>query len=100
MTKTRPDLAYSIGFLARYMAKPSLDHLKLLQGVWKYISWTKDLGLLHQSDPLALRGYCDSDWGGDIEHRRSTTGYIFLFRGAPISWNSKLQRTVALSSCE
>jgi len=42
----------------------------------------------------------DADWGGDIGTRRSTTGYIFLFNGMPISWNSKLQRTIALSSCE
>ena len=45
-------------------------------------------------------GYADADWGGDLSTRRSTTGYIFLFMNSPISWNSRLQRTVALSSCE
>ena len=49
---------------------------------------------------MKLEGYCDADWGGDYLTRRSTTGYIFLFGNSPISWLSKLQKTVALSSCE
>jgi len=99
-TKTRPDLAYSVGCLARYMSNPSLQHFKLLKKVWYYLEKTSDLGLLYHSDPSTLLGYTDADWGGDIATRRSTTGYIFLFRGSPISWQSKLQKTVALSSCE
>jgi hypothetical protein len=100
MTKTRPDLAYPIGLLARYMANLSLEHFKALERLWKYLGQTSNLGLLYHSEPLETLGYCDSDWGGDIGTRRSTTGYIFLFRNATISWNSKLQKTVALSSCE
>ena len=51
-------------------------------------------------DKIGLGGYCDADWGGDYSTRRSTTGYVFLFGNSPISWSSKLQKTVALSSCE
>jgi hypothetical protein len=100
MTKTRPDLAYPIGLLARFMANPGPQHFKALERVWKYIGQTPNLGLLYQSTPTSLLGYCDADWGGDIGTRRSTTGYIYLYRGTAISWNSKLQKTVALSSCE
>ena len=47
-----------------------------------------------------LIGYCDADWAGDNEDRRSTTGYIFTLAGGPVSWMSKKQQTVALSTCE
>jgi hypothetical protein len=99
-TKTRPDLAYPIGLVARYMSNPGLQHQKLLEKIWKYLGSTPYYGLNYQSDALEVQGYCDADWGGDIPTRRSTTGFTYLFRGAAISWNSKLQNTVALSSCE
>jgi hypothetical protein len=100
MTKTRPDLAYSIGLLSRFMANPSLLHRKALDHLWKYLGYTWNLGLLFHSSPNSLIGYTDADWGGDIGTRKSTIGYTFLFRGAAIAWNSRLQKTVALSSCE
>lgn len=101
MTKTRPDLAYPIGLAARFMSNPNLEHYKALDRIWKYLENTRDLGLLYQSDKNPkIVGFCDSDWGGDLGSRRSTTGYIFTANGTAISWNSKLQKTVALSSCE
>jgi hypothetical protein len=98
--KTRPDLAYSVGCLARFMSNPGPIHFKTLNKVWDYLRNTADLGLYYHSKSSTLIGYTDADWGGDIDTRRSTTGYIFLYRGTPISWSSKLQKTVALSSCE
>ena len=100
MTKTRPDLAYPIGLCARFMAKPGPEHFKALLKIWKYLSNTWNLSLTYQSDSQEVITYCDADWGGDITTRRSTTGYVTLYRGSTISWNSKLQHTVALSSCE
>lgn len=101
MTKTRPDLAYPIGLAARFMSNPNLGHHKALDRIWKYLENTRDLGLYFQSDKNPkIVGFCDSDWGGDLGTRRSTTGYLFTLNGTAISWNSKLQRTVALSSCE
>ena len=99
MTKTRPDLAYPVGLCARFMANPGPEHFKALAKVWKYLGNTWNLSLTYQSEsPIST--YCDADWGGDIATRRSTTGFICTYRGAAISWNSRLQRTVALSSCE
>jgi hypothetical protein len=102
MTATRPDLAYPVGLLARFMSNPSLIHQKALHRIWEYVTYSIDFKLTYKSNPNSdtLSGYCDSDWGGDIHTRKSTTGYIFLFRNSPISWNSRLQKTVALSSCE
>ena len=99
-TKTRADLAYLVGLLARFMSNPGPQHFKILIKVWEYLASTKKYRLFYQSEPSAIQGYVDSDWGGDIATRRSTIGYIFLFRGTPLSWSSKLQKTVALSSCE
>ena len=84
------------------MANLGPEHWKTLEKVWYYVYNTKNLGLVYQSTSKtpSLIGYTDADWGGDIETRRSTTGYIYLFRDGPIIWSSKLQRTVALSSCE
>ena len=100
-TATRPDLAYSVGNCARYMSNPSIEHFNALNKIWRYLAKTARYSLIYQSDqkPL-LKGYCDADWGGDYDTRKSTTGYIFLFGNTAISWSSKLQKTVALSSCE
>jgi hypothetical protein len=82
------------------MSNPSPQHEKLLKRVWESLEYTSDLGLKFHSGITKLSGYCDSDWEGDTDTRRSTTGYIFMFRGSPLSWNSKLQKTVALSFYE
>ena len=104
-TATRPDLAYPIGLLARFMSNPSPIHFKALNRVWQYLIYSKNFGLEYKfpSKSINLLGYSDSDWGGDYS-RKSTTGYTYLignnqFKTA-ISWNSKLQKTIALSSCE
>ena len=100
MTKTRPDLAYPVGLYARFMSNPSLEHFKALEKVWKYLTHTWNFALVYQSPPQGVTTYCDADWGGDLATRRSTTGYFCTYRGGAIAWNSRLQRTVALSSCE
>ena len=61
MDKTRPDLAYPIGYLARYMANPSPQHFKLLRRVWEYLENLHELGLEYHSEIDKIHGYCDSD---------------------------------------
>ena len=63
-TKTRPDLAYPICCLARYMANPGPTHFKLLEKVWKYLANTANLGLQYNSTPTSIDCYVDADWGG------------------------------------
>jgi histone deacetylase 1/2 len=109
---TRPDLSFRVGQLARFMSNPSKNHFKALDHIWSYVNKTKthELSLSIQSTSIStpntarIIGYTDADYGGDLISRKSTTGYINLISikdsTMPISWSSKLQKTVALSSCE
>ena len=105
--KTRVDITFPIIYCSRYMNNPSIEHFTALKRVWKYLLGSSKLGLIYNcyGDNLYIKGYCDSDWGNDLDHRKSTSGYIFsispnLGINNPISWASQLQKTVALSSCE
>ena len=83
------------------MSNPSEEHFKALNRIWQYIRTTQNKGILYKGDlEPSIDGYIDSDWGGDYSTRKSTTGYIFLIGNSPISWSLKLQKSVALSSCE
>ena len=64
--------------------------------VLRYLELTKSLGLRYEADQRELHGFSDSDWGT----RHSTTGYVFMFSSAAISWGSSKQASVSLSSCE
>lgn len=98
-TTTRPDVAYAVGVLSRYMSCPEEQHWRAVKGVMRYLVGTRDVGLVFGGgDPL--QGYCDSDFAGDVVTRRSTTGYLFTLYGGPVSWRSKLQATVASSTAE
>ena len=95
-THTRPDIAYSVGMLCRAMAFPTHDLLRDAHRVLVYLLRTKSLGLRYEAEKRDLRGATDSDW--DVGP--STTGYVFMYNSAAISWGSKKQATIALSSCE
>ena len=102
---TRPDIAQAVGVLSRYMSAPTTEHWRLAKGVLRYLASTTDHGLVfgRQTDNglrTGLKGFCDSDYAGDIDSRRSTTGYVFTYNGTAISWNSKRQPTVAASTTE
>jgi hypothetical protein len=98
---TRPDLASSVGIVCRFMDNPGKPHWEAVKRILKYIQGTLNHGLiLGGTAPLTLRCYSDSDWAGCPDTRRSTTGYITLLGTSPISWKSKVQPTVALSSTE
>jgi hypothetical protein len=70
MTATRPDLAYPVGLLARFMSNPSLIHQKALHRIWEYVTYSIDFKLTYKSNPNSdtLSGYCDSDGGGAFEY--------------------------------
>lgn len=98
---TRPDIAQAVGALARYMAKPTDAHWQAAKGVLRYIANTPIYGITFGgSGDHELKAYCDADYAGDIDTRRSTTGYVFLLNGGAISWSSRLQPTVAASTTE
>jgi transposase InsO family protein len=99
---TRPDIAQATGCLARYMAQPAVSHWNAALGVLRYLASTQDLGITYEPSYTSddLKGYADADFAGDIDTRRSTTGYVFTLSGGAISWSSRLQPTVAVSTAE
>ena len=99
-TCTRPDLSQAVGALARYMSAPTSQHWQAAKGVLRYLRGTTDMGITFGGNNNGLIGYCDSDFAGDKDTRRSTTGYVFIANGGAISWSSRLQATVAASTTE
>ena len=104
MTGTRPDLCYIVTKLSQKMSKPTRTNLDLAKHVLRYLRVTSEQGLTFRKSnvPLKLNGFCDSDWGASVADRRSITGYNFQLSstGPLISWKSRKQPTVALSTCE
>ena len=100
MLGTRPDIAYAVSVVSRFAAKPTQTHKATVTRIFRYLRKTVDYVLVFNGPLAALSGYSDSDWAGDHDTRKSTSGYVFNVGSAVISWSSKLQSTVALSSCE
>ena len=104
MVCTRPDIAQAVGVLSRFMSNPGKEHWSAVKRVLRYLRGTSDLALCYggmaTGDELDVIGFVDADWGGDLDSRRSTSGYIFSLFDAAVSWMSKRQSTVALSSTE
>ena len=101
-TATRPDIAAAVGVLSQYMSRPSKDHWIGVKRVLRYLKGTLNYGLkfsAHDEDP-ELIGYSDADWAGDVDTRRSTSGYVFQIGRSTVSWSSRKQATVAKSSTE
>jgi hypothetical protein len=96
---TRPDISYAVGALARYMSKPTVEHGTAAKAVLRYLAGTARLGITYgPASPII--GYCDADFAGNTDTRRSTTGYVFILNSGVISWSSRLQPTVAASTAE
>ncbi|WVZ17444.1 hypothetical protein V8G54_010426 [Vigna mungo] len=104
LCNSRPDLAYGVGLLSRFMSKPKKSHLIAAKRILRYVRGTSDHDILFsygmKEEVLRLVGYTDSDFGGDQVERKSTSGSIFFINDVPVSWSSKKQTIVALSSCE
>ncbi len=101
MLCTRPDLAYPISVLSQHMANPIMEHWMAVKRIFRYLQGTLQMKLQFGATPSKeVLGYCDADWGGDLEDRRSTTGFVFMIGGGAISWSSKQQPTIALSTTE
>jgi hypothetical protein len=104
MLGTRPDIAFAITALSQYSSNYGTKHWTAVKHLLRYLQGTQDYKLTYglkkgDGDPV-LFGYCDSDWGNDIDDRRSYTGYAFILAGGAVSWQSKKQPTTALSSVE
>jgi hypothetical protein len=100
MLGSRGDVAYAVSMASRYLANPGPQHMKLARRILRYLHGTKGLRLTYKGRPQMLKGFTDADWGGCRDTRRSTAGYLFNIGSGAISWQSKRQSVVALSTCE
>ena len=100
---TRIDIAHTVRMLARFVCSPTTTHLTAAKHLLRYLRGTMDYCLKFEDNGqsnLQLTVYADSNWSGDKTDRKSTTGYIVQLNNNTISWQSKKQPTVALSSTE
>ncbi|WVZ64457.1 hypothetical protein U9M48_013966 [Paspalum notatum var. saurae] len=91
LVHTRPDLAFAVGYVSRFMEDPCDDHLTAVKHLLRYVAGTVDYGVVyprHNGGKADLIGYNDSDMASDINGRKCTSGLIFFFGGCPISWQS------------
>lgn len=104
MTSTRPDISWIVSKLSQTLANPKAEDLVAAKHVLRYLKGTVDYELCYKrnEEDLNLIGFSDADWASSVEDRRSTTGYCFSLtkQGPAISWKTKKQPTVALSTCE
>eukprot|EP00261_Vitis_vinifera_P039716 XP_019080959.1 PREDICTED: uncharacterized protein LOC109123988 [Vitis vinifera] len=101
LTVSRPDITYAVHVLSRFMHQPRKAHMEAAFRVVRYLKNAPGQGLFFSSNnDFRLRAYCDSDWAGCPLTRRSTTGYCVFLGPSLISWRSKRQKTVSLSSAE
>ena len=101
LTATRPDIAYATSYISRFMESPKDSHWKVGKRILRYIAGTTTYGLWYTASPDSmLTGYTDIDYAGSIDDRKSTSRYAFLFGKNLISWASKKQPIVSISSAE
>ncbi|XP_019056437.1 PREDICTED: uncharacterized protein LOC109116096 [Tarenaya hassleriana] len=98
---TRPDITYAVHTLSQFMQEPRVDHWDAALRVVRYLKRNPGQGILLRADSdLRLYGWCDSDWAGCPKTRKSLSGWIIQLGTSPISWKSKKQNTISLSSAE
>ncbi len=100
MMGTGADIAFPVSVVSRYASNPTESHRKAVKRILRYLRSTIDLKLVYKGSLVPMHGYSNADYAGDKETRRSTGGYTFNLGSAAISWSSKRQPTVALSTCE
>ncbi|KAL9295969.1 putative RNA-directed DNA polymerase [Arabidopsis thaliana] len=103
LTVTRPDLMYGVCLISRFMSNPRMSHWLAAKRILRYLKGTVELGIFYRrrkNRSLKLMAFTDSDYAGDLNDRRSTSGFVFLMASGAICWASKKQPVVALSTTE
>ena len=88
MVCTRPDISHAVGVVSKYMENPGKEHWNAVK--WVYLSGTSDYCITFNSNNDSVCSFVDSNFAGDLDKRRSASGYVFTFAGGAISWMSKL----------
>lgn len=98
---TRPDIALAVNAVSQFSSCYGFQHWTAVKRIMRYLKKTISSKLqFTKQSKVKIEGFTDADWAGDTDSRRSTTGFIFISKGGPISWKTRMQRTISLSSCE
>jgi hypothetical protein len=100
MVCIRADITHAVGVVSRFLANPGKEHWNAVKWILRYLRGTSKMSLCFGSREPELIGYTDADMAGDIDSRKSTSGFLITFSGGAVSWQSKLQKCVALSTTE
>jgi len=101
ITATRPYVMQAVGQVARFQAAPKEAHVLAVKRIFRYLKGTTDLGLWYpKGNKLTLEAYTDADWEGSVDDRRSTSGAAFYLGNCLVSWLSKKQSSISLSTIE
>ena len=104
LVNTRPDLAYSVGIVSRFMEAPTTEHWAAVKHILRYIKGTTNFGCVYlrekKKEMVELLGYSDSDLAGDVDDRKIISGLTYFLGRSIVTWLSQKQKVVALSSCE
>lgn len=97
---TRPDITQAVTYLSSFCSDPKIDHWKMAKRVLRYLKGTANFGLKYSKTGKDIFGFSDASWANSVDDRKSISGYCFIFAGAAISWSSRKQSCIALSSTE
>ena len=100
MVCTRPDIAHAVGIVSKFMSRPRKQHQEVVKWIMRYLKGSSDTCLCFTGASLKLQSYVDADFAGDIDSRKSTTGFVFTLGGIVISQASNLQKIITLSTIE
>ena len=100
MVCTKPDIAHAVGVVSRFLSNPGKEHWEVVKWILRYLKGSSNKYLCFGGSDSILKGYTDTDMAGDLDGRKSTSGIVFTFAGGVVSWQSKLQKCVALSTTE
>lgn len=100
MVATRPDIAFAVGVVSRFMANPRKKNWEAVKHILKYLKGTASKCLRFGNSDASIVGFTDADYAGCVDTRRSTSRYVFLFAGAAVSWRSYLQNCTSSSTTE
>ena len=101
LTATRPDIMHAVSLISRFMECPKEIHLLAAKRIFRYLQGTASYGLFYKKGEKSdLFGFTDSDYAGDLDDRKSTSGYVFMLGSGAVSWSSKKQPIVTLSTTE
>ncbi|GJV90692.1 retrovirus-related pol polyprotein from transposon TNT 1-94 [Tanacetum coccineum] len=97
---SKMNIAHAVGVESRYMTEPGREHWEAVKRILRYVKGTSDVALCFGNSYLIVTGYVDSDYAGDLDGSKSTTEYVFTLCGGTVSWVSKLQSVVTMTTTE